>query len=83
LLCQRKKAKLLINIVKKRRKKLFVCDWKKVGHTVGSWRSSMVLRVRARLLLGYGKSKMERVLRIIEDAGRRSILAVQKKKMLI
>lgn len=37
--------------------------WKKVGHTVGSWRS-LVLRVRARLLLGYGKAKMERVLRI-------------------
>lgn len=82
MLCQRKKAKLLINIVKKRRKKLFVCDWKMVGHTVGSWRS-LVLRVRARLLLGYGKAKMERVLRIIEDVGRRSILAVQKKKMLI
>ncbi|KLU55183.1 hypothetical protein EL84_24265 [Paenibacillus sp. VT-400] len=77
-----KKAKLLINIVKKRRTKLFVYDWKRVRHTVGSWRS-LVFRVMARLLLGYGKAKMERVLRIIEDVGRRSILAVQKKKMLI
>ena len=82
MLYQLKKVKPLINIVKKRRKRLFVCDWKKVGHIVGSWRS-LVLRVRARLLLGYGKAKMERVLRIIDDVGQRSILAVQKKKMLI
>lgn len=36
LLCQRRKAKPLIDIAKKRRKKPFVCEWKKVGRTVKS-----------------------------------------------
>lgn len=60
LLCQRKMAKPLIDIVKKRRKKLFACDWKKVGHRVGS-RRSLVLRVRAGLLLGYKKAKIREI----------------------
>jgi len=31
LLCQQRKAKPLIDITRKRRKKPFVCEWKKVG----------------------------------------------------
>jgi hypothetical protein len=76
------KGQTFNQISEETKKGLLAYDWKKVGHIVGSWRS-LVLRVRARLLLGYGKAKMERVLRIIDDVGRRSILAVQKKKMLI
>lgn len=82
MLCQRRKAKPLIDIAKKRRKKPFVCGWKKVERTVGSWRS-LGLRVRARLSHGFVKAKMGRVLRITGDVGRRNILVVQKKKMLI
>ncbi|MGO4528983.1 hypothetical protein AB4Z30_07870 [Paenibacillus sp. 2TAF8] len=54
----------------------------KGGRTVGS-RRNLGLKARARLSHGFVKARMERVLRITMDVGRRSISVVQKKKMLI
>lgn len=58
LLCQRKKAIHLINIVNKRRKRLFVCDWKKDGHTVG-FMEKFGIKSESQILLGYAKSQNE------------------------